>query len=298
MLAARRKLHTNQAGGSAPQSQTSSPLERLFTLLLPFVFVFLLPTIKLSPESRTSSPKSPTGGEFAVTNLLETSRLFGTTTGGDLLLALIRLPFDKMRLQMGAGSLVLAAESKEIISSKSDLQEEETHMMLLAPAEHRSSYGGGGGGGPAQVNYNPYNQGGDSGPQAGEPHAQAMPAPGDYGGPADSADQQNGGGSGGGGNQAGGQGEATVSAEPASTGIGLHNEASSLQTRSDLPAVRALNVKCEKNHMTVSRRCARQPLCELAALSQAADSYERNKLTQTLFPFHWRRNTELRPPSG
>lgn len=244
----------NISSQQRPQNNSAacrhSPLERFFTLLLPFVIVFLLPTIRLSPETAPLDHAISSVGGGCASSLLEASHLFGSPTSGptsDLLLALIRLPLDRIKLQWGG--LALLAESKEIISSKNDLQEEETHMMLLAPAEHRSSYAPAGG--PAQTGGYHYNQGGggggsDAGSQlhGGEAHAQVVPAPADYG--PDSADQP----------MAGpGQGESTVVAESAN---GAQNGASSLQTRSDLPAVRALNVKCEKNHMTVSERLERQ----------------------------------------
>jgi hypothetical protein len=221
----------SKLGGRWQLAHRSSPMERFLTLLLPFIFVFLLPTIRLSPRPGAFE-RAPMAASLSDMAALGQHRLLESTAGatGDLLMALIRLPFDKIRLQW-SGGLVLAAETKELMGAKSDLQEEETHMMLLAPAEHRSSYA------PAPGGHHHY---GGGEPSGGEPHGSA-PTPGsDYGpDPADPAAPG---------------GEPSVAAESAAgAGVGQHGGgASSLQARSDLPAVRALNVKCEKNHMTVS----------------------------------------------
>lgn len=229
------------------QRTTSAPTcERALVvrLLLPLIFVFLLPTFRL--EQREQSSWTPAQPEVLLSVLHETEH-----TTGALLMELIRLPLDRIRLE--AAGLMLGASAKEI-STKADLQEEETHMLLLAPAEHRASYVAAPiSGGPAhgyphhQHHQHPHHyESGESGQPQGEMHVQALPG-GEYGG------------SGAGAGDGGGTGEPVASGQvggPGSEATAISDtavgQASALQARSDLPAVRALNVKCEKNHMTVS----------------------------------------------
>jgi len=177
---------------------------------------------------------------------------------GELLLALLRLPIHRFRLSSG-----LAIVSAKEISSKLDLQEEETHMMMLAPpAEHRSL------GPPVASAYQqqqhsapmsarsaqraaelahvyqpePAQHLGAAAHQALDSSMHAAPAL-EYPGAANEASSAM--------EAAGGVG--SVEAGEATGGQGSVSGASTgLQARSDLPSVRALNVKCEKNHMTVS----------------------------------------------
>lgn len=228
-----QESHSNKLKANLSSYQTLQPLERLtITVVLPFVIALLLPTsikltIKTSDQQQLLAPQHRLNQEADARPLM----LHDTS---ELLLALVRLPFDRIRLQTSVG-LSMGAHAKEIVSNKDEMQEEETHMLLVAPAEHRSSYLPAGG----PQAYGPY--GGETHQAGGEPHMQAIPAGGgggpDYGLANDPMEQPQGGG-----------GE--VVAE--STAAQQHNSA--LQTRSDLPVVRALNVKCEKNHMTVSFR--------------------------------------------
>lgn len=205
----------------------------------------------------------------------------------ELFLSLARFPFDRLRLK-SLGSFVNFVEAKEInnmnhnniIYRPNDLQEEETHMLIMAPAEHRSSFlAPNHGGGYQQISRS--NQRGQlsdhSGYQSGtslEPGLQMGPpallqslaqaqqpqlqnqADLHNGGP-DYANGPSGGESGGIGGE-GSQGVGSVEGGPESGGGGQGgslasgSSSSGLQTRGDLPVVRALNVKCEKNHMTVS----------------------------------------------
>lgn len=161
----------------------------------------------------------------------------------DLLMSLLSFPFDRLRLVSGLG-----AHAKEI-SNRQDLQEEETRQMLMAPAEHRSSYLAPP---PQQQQQAVYHQSphrGESegvGVAQGGPQNQADLHQAEYaGGPQGELPMETGAGL--------GPVEGTAMAEPAGSGAGSSSGSSTgLQTRGDLPAVRALNVKCEKNHMTVS----------------------------------------------
>ena len=198
-------------------------LERaLLAAAMPFLILFLV---------RPPSARWETHREQGSQEGIETRRPTEPELVTELLASLMRFSLGRFRLQSG----LQLAEAKEIISSKSDLQEEEeqTHLMLVAPAEHRSYGPGAASGayaapeGPQQQHQHQHQH-----QQQGEPHG---PLPADYGeGPATVIEH-------------GGGGEGSVEGPaPVATG------SSQLQTRADLPAVRALNVKCEKNHMTVS----------------------------------------------
>lgn len=204
----------------------------------------------------------------------------------EILLSLARFPFDRLRLQSLGGSFVKFVEAKEIninhnniIYRPNDLQEEETHMLIMAPAEHRSSFlAPNHGGGYQQVSRSNQRQlsndhpGGyqsgslEPGPQMGAPFPPPSLAQAQqpqlqnqadlHNGGSDYANGQLGGESGGTGD--GSQGVGSVEGGPEMSGGGQggslasSSSSSGLQTRGDLPVVRALNVKCEKNHMTVS----------------------------------------------
>lgn len=166
-----------------------------------------------------------------------------TTNTARLLLELVKLPLDRLQLQ--TGGLISGVYGREILiaggKNNNDLQEEEqTHMMLLAPpAEHRSSYGSGG---HAYVH--------DSGHPTGQAHGEPIPAEYQAGGASEQPDPQM---------AAPGVGSSSSEHQlhQHQTGVLVDPQSarpppSALQTRSDLPAVRALNVKCEKNYMMVS----------------------------------------------
>lgn len=201
----------------------------------------------------------------------------------ELLLSLLKFPFDRLRLRSSVG-FINVVEAKEmnmnhnnIIYRPNDLQEEETHMLIMAPAEHRSSYLA-----PTQqipagyqqnsrsnqrLNEHPNYQGGpiETGPQTAPQQMASLPqlqapqlqnqADLHNGGP-DYSNGPSGGESGGSGE--GPQGVGSVEGGPESSSgnqsgsFASSSASSGLQTRGDLPVVRALNVKCEKNHMTVS----------------------------------------------
>lgn len=183
-------------------------------LLLPFVCILLLPSIKLERGLEQSAAKLR-----AETHLAPTARLLG---------ALLRLPFERLHLESGL-SLAAATptgqpqtgqrQATPIRSARSDLQEEEqqqhTQVVLLAPSSEAQRAG----------------------------FAQDSPAAAAYVEAPPSMAASTGGGAGE--TQPAGEQGALVAAEGTSS-------ASALQSRNDLPAVRALNVKCEKNHMTVS----------------------------------------------
>lgn len=142
----------------------------------------------------------------------------------DFLIPLLRLPFDRLRLTSGLISLVAA---KVDINSKQDLQEEETTHMLQA--EHRLAN-----------NYAPVRS-----------MVSAMPG-------SESNYDNN-------------EGPNIMAADdqPVANSMVSSSAASNInggapETRNDLPAVRALNVKCEKNHMTVS--CFGDDLLRLSIL--------------------------------
>lgn len=164
----------------------------------------------------------------------------------------MRFPIDRLRLVSSGLGSVAAKEAQ------SDLQEEETHMQMMQPAEHRSAYMSSGGRGEPtgyqQVARPPQrliemghasHTGGAYQPTTGGPES-VHPIPGDQQ-PADYAPSAVDGAAG---EQSGPieAGTATISESPSQTSL----SGNGLQTRSDLPAVRALNVKCEKNHMMVS----------------------------------------------
>lgn len=156
----------------------------------------------------------------------------------DLLLSLIRLPLDRWRLDH-AGLLAQARE----ISAKHDLQGEEQQaspQSMMAPAEPRLAYASG-----QAATSGAY----QSGPSVAY-QRQLAPDP-------SQADQASAGYE-----YAAAPGQAEL--EPALAMAPVDGQAlagpaesassaASLAGRSDLAAVRALNVKCEKNHMTVSK---------------------------------------------
>lgn len=217
--------HCSSAGNTAaeePHKKRATQTNRLSSqsfILLPFLLILTLPSLTL---------RQPASDEAA--HLQATKA--GLSLSG-LLVALLTLPFDRLRLE--SASLVGALEAKEI-NSKLDLQEEETHAMLLAPDDHRGSIYTAAAGSQAPAGY--------AGPR-GAQHAYAT-AGGQaeaQGGPPEYAGDEA---------QGGGAMDSVGSAEPSSS---ISSSGSGLQARNDLPAVRALNVKCEKNHMTVSTDC-------------------------------------------
>lgn len=221
--------------------------------------MFLLPSLQLTTvdnddNNNIHSVRDQTTNAADATN--ELLPFPAAAAFGQLFVAILRLPFDRLRLVSGVTSF--GAEAKEAATqSRQDLLEEETHMQLIGPAgEHpRAAYlasGGGTGTGSAAGQAMMLRSAQRSaGPEAGyvpadSVHGAGESAASDYGLAA--ADQGEGGPM--------GTVEGTSIAEPGphmAAGGGSGGSAG-LQTRGDLPAVRALNVKCEKNHMTVSWR--------------------------------------------
>jgi len=200
-------------------------------IVLPLLCIFLLPTLKLEAgmqlqPNRLGDQVDIRRGEEVAT----TSRI------AHFVAALLRLPIERIRLQAG---LPLAAAA--LAPPKRDLQEEEqTHVMLLAPADQRASYAAPTQAGHQHAAYLEAHPPGEPAHLAapGDPYATS----GATGHP-QQADEQS---------SAAGQ---VAEAQPMGALVGSEGSSStsgSLQVRSDLPAVRALNVKCEKNHMTVS----------------------------------------------
>lgn len=193
-------------------------------LLLPLMIIFLLPSIRLN----FICPPVDDDGEHCLYNsssginfeerLLENS---------NLLWPLIKFPFDKMRLTLtGSGliNLVSAAKQQQVRDSRMDLQEEETRQFEHLLAEHR----GGGGSSSNNNNYPPTRLMVSA--VNSDNYEQPEGPSGDSTGPALVGSEQ----------------PVANSIVTSATG------GNQLETRNDLPAVRALNVKCEKNHMTVS----------------------------------------------
>lgn len=263
----------------------------LISIMLPFLLIFLLPSFKLEIDDNKSNmiivpSKTPTTTTKTkmtmVTNTIEHTTL---PIMSELLLSLLKFPFDRLRLN--SIGFVNCVEAKEInmnhnsiIYRPNDLQEEETHMLIMAPAEHRSSFLA-----PTQqipAGYQqisrsnqrlqehstyqggPMETGVQMAPQVAPlPQAQLQLQPPQtqnqadlHNGASDYANGPLGGESGGSGE--GLQGVGSVEGGPESSSasqggsLASSSASSGLQTRGDLPVVRALNVKCEKNHMTVS----------------------------------------------
>lgn len=207
------RLHNEQR--SSLLSNCKSPCERLLGVVLPLIFAFILPTIKFDQQNEQ-------------TTAFHQNWPHDVTS--DFLLALVRLPIDRLRLE---SSLMLGAQAKEV-TSKQDLQEEETHMMVAPAGEQRANYVAAPHQAPGSGHgYAPDTPAGSH--AAAELHTHPLPV--EYA-PAPVEAEQAAGPAGDGG--------------PAPTGGGGTGGGSALQARNDLPAVRALNVKCEKNHMTVS----------------------------------------------
>lgn len=261
----------------------------IVSIMLPFLLLFLLPTFRLEPAQesaariiRTTTNVDHLRGTFSTWSPLEQQpqpqpNLHALPSMSELLLSLIKFPFDRLRLgSLGLLSGIAAKEmnnlnnlNNNIINRQNDLQEEETHMLIMAPAEHRTSFLA-----PAQQIPTGYQQVSRSTQRLSEqPHpgyqgqldpAAVQMAPssshlqhqadlhsaGDYAGGASSESGLGPEGSQGVGSVEGGVESAATS--QAGGGSSLASGSSGLQTRGDLPSVRALNVKCEKNHMTVS----------------------------------------------
>lgn len=259
----------------------------IVSIILPLVFVFLLPTFKLEHQNKQNQnnllysavnsrqQQQQVDGGFKETIIMPAENANFKTqlislladdgrrwpSFSELLLPLMRFPIDRLRLVSSGLGSVAAKEAQ------SDLQEEETHMQLMQPAEHRSAYLASSHQ-HQQVGYQQaprppqrvieMNQGAGyppttSGPEGahGSNHA-AEQQPGDYASNDGSTT----------GEQTGPNevGTATISDSPGQTSLSGGGGSSGLQTRSDLPAVRALNVKCEKNHMMVGMEIAYQLL--------------------------------------
>lgn len=260
-IARHKHLTCAGGGGGARQTNASSGLNKkpslIISILLPLLFVFLLPTFKLEHQNNQNSLLYPAELRSSGAQLI-------TLPGADkqwpvlseLLMPLMRFPIDRLRLVSSGLGCVAAKEPQ------SDLQEEETHMQILQPAEHRSAYLTQASGPQQQVAGSGYQQvsrppqrllelghgaGGSYQPSTGgSENVHTIPSADQQ--PADYAPNQADGATAG--EQTGPMevGTATISESPGQTSL----TGNGLQTRSDLPAVRALNVKCEKNHMMVS----------------------------------------------
>lgn len=239
----------------------------IVSVSLPLLFMFLLPSLKRSSDTifESSNRDAKIGCSHLAENLYRAlSSPDGLFPADDLslvgmLLSLIKLPLDRWRLEQ----IGLSAEAREI-SSKQDLQEEEqqtTHLsMMLAPAEPQLNYA-------QPVTASVYHQGAN-GPVSYQRHFGQAPVAyqrhiGQTPGPAlEVASQAEQPTSGGDYATSGVSGdvepvlapvEGQALATQGDSAAASAQSTTSLAGRNDLPAVRALNVKCEKNHMTVSK---------------------------------------------
>lgn len=211
----------------------------LIQLLLPLLIVFLLPTIKLDYHNKHHHHHHQNAPADLQSPLL-------LMQAPSALLTLVRLPLDRLRFAIGLASGADAFQ----IGERQDLQEEET-MQLMSPGERRYA---------ASPHYVPSVTQYHRQPAAMRPPPQRATTTQEMAAvyPAHGSVQDSDGPS--------GDVASVTSADPSTSpgdqsmtapgtvvegGEGAHTS-SSLQTRGDLPAVRALNVKCEKNHMTVS----------------------------------------------
>lgn len=226
------------SGAQSKSAQLSFAWPPMHRLLLPFLCIFLLPTIKLhQPQLELPPPLTSTMtadmelGQAGQQSERQHCHHEAAASFAHILAAILRLPLDRLRLQSGLP--LASAATTAAGASRSDLQEEEqTHVMLSAPAEQRASYAAAAAPVPVQLQGQHVAyvdaHGNEAGHQGGGEHYGAEGAAGqEQQAPPD-------------------QLGALVAAE------GSTSASSALQARSDLPAVRALNVKCEKNHMTVS----------------------------------------------
>lgn len=211
---------------------SSLTFHQLFqSILLPFIILFLLPTLKLENKQNLvksinhSSQQDYYSYSF---NQLQHQTVLSRTLK-EILIPMITFPFDRLRFV--SFGLIGQVSSKEI-NSKHDLQEEETHLQMLAPAEHRAANNN------YHAHHHPLSQVNNNYNNQQGINSIGIRSP-DYAG--NQVDQAEGVGS-------------VESGEP--TGALMANSAgnanNALESRSDLPYVKALNVKCEKNHMTVS----------------------------------------------
>lgn len=232
-------------------------LSRSSLFWLPIVLIFLLPTLQLTQKD-----------QYKFEELLEYSSISASSMS-QLLVSLLRFPIDRLRfMSLGLPACEASTYSREVASlidransvqlqpsianERQDLQEEESHVLLLNPGDssrpvynsHRSP--------PAELVGHSY---GSVASESASPVAagyaaemqQVDPGAANYGAAPESVVVAE--------NPAALQPEASSSmatgtrhrVQQASTG-------SALQTRADLPGVSALNVKCEKNHMTVSHK--------------------------------------------
>lgn len=244
-------------------------------VLLPLLCIFLLPTLRLDDREVYNNNNYHIDELRIIKSDHQRDNLnLGTRSNiwpfGALLGALLKLPLDRLRLQSGltlmASSATVHQQQQHLhhprphllshLNQKSDLQEEEqtnSMQLMLAPAqqaERRSSYGSTSG----QQQYADGNVDLHTGPYGTTlaNDAESATVSVAHGGGGASAET-----SAGAEQQVSGALTADGSNAAATTAAAAATSSTSaiMQARSDLPAVRALNVKCEKNHMTVSCCC-------------------------------------------
>lgn len=222
----------------------------IISILLPLLFMFLLPSFRRN----TSPSERPFHNETNMRPLITEALvrppsyllLGGDLTIVELILSVLRLPIDRWLFEnVRCVTLISGVHGREI-SIKNDLQEEEqqtSHQtMALSPAEARLAYLSSGVPGHQSPSAYQRHYGPDAGGQSGDQGASGPNQPSyDYAGQPASAQEP-----------AGAVEGPSGSLVPVEGQAESGGASSSLQARTDLPAVRALNVKCEKNHMTVS----------------------------------------------
>lgn len=241
---------------------------------LPIIFIFLLPSFQLPTNNRDASRNTQhkTINDYQSSYIANLDEYILSSSISQFLVPLLRLPLDRLRLvSVGLAGCQASSYPRKVGSSvlhrtgssvqqqptssvdRQDLQEEESHVLVLNPGEssrvsyatHRNV--------PEIVGQTYGSVTSESASPVAAGYAAEMQQPGaEYAGPVDALAMAD--------HMPSSSLQPEASSHPVATGTrhrapsasSLASASSALQTRTDLPGVSALNVKCEKNHMTVS----------------------------------------------